>query len=151
MTIYTVHLQGEDAQGARFVPEGFAWGGFVFAPLWLLGQRLWLAFLLWCAAMALIFAVPLGLSFAAKELCVFLIALLVGFEGHQWLRQKLVRDGKPLADIVNADTREDAELIFFHRWGEGQSPVREAPPRPAPQGFATATPLGLFPEPEHRP
>jgi hypothetical protein len=152
MTVYTVHLQGEDAQAASFVPEGFAWGGFVFAPLWLLWHQLWLAFVLWCAAMALIFATPLGLSIVAKELCAFLIAFLVGHEGHQWLRQKLTRAGKPLAAVVSADNRDEAEVQFFHRSREGQPFMQGAPLRPAPltQPPAAATPLGLFPEPENR-
>jgi hypothetical protein len=154
MTVYTVHLQGEDAQEASFVPEGFSWGAFVFTPFWLLWHRLWLAALLWCAAMAIIFAAPLGLSLFAKELAVFLIALLCGLEGNQWRRQKLLGVGKPLADIVSADTRDDAEIHFFHRLQERTASLPTVPP-PLPlraaQVPAAETAFGLFPEPENRP
>ncbi len=153
MTVYTVHAQGQDVQDAAFVPEGFSWGAFVFAPLWLLWHRLWLPLLAWCAAMALLFAVPLGLSFFAKEFAAFLIALLCGFEAQQWRRQKLINAGKPLTDIVSGDTQDDAEIHFFHRWQETAPASPTPPPLPprAAQALAAETAFGLFPEPENRP
>jgi hypothetical protein len=153
MTVYTVHLQAQDAQDASFVPEGFAWGAFVFTPFWLLWHRLWLAVILWCVAVAIIFATPLGLSLFAKELAVFLIALFCGLEGNQWRRQKLTQEGKTLADIVTGDTRDDAEVHFFHRWQESTASATVPPPLPmrAAQVFATEPAFGLFPEPENRP
>jgi Protein of unknown function (DUF2628) len=153
MTVYTVHAQGQDVQDAAFVPEGFSWGAFVFAPLWLVWHRLWLAALLWCAAMGILFALPFGLSFFAKEFAAFLIALLCGLEGRQWVRHKLMRQGKPVTDIVSGDTRDDAEIHFFHRWQDSVASPPIVPPlplRPA-HAAATETPFGLFPEPESRP
>jgi hypothetical protein len=152
MTVYTVHLQGEDAQHASFVPEGFARDAFFFAPLWALGHRLWFAFLLWCAAMVIIFAAPLGLSFAAKEICAILIAFLYGLEGSQWRREKLIGQGKEVIDIVSGDTFEDAETHFFHRWAEGRGALPVIPPSlPLPAAHAAAeAAFGVFPEPERR-
>jgi len=153
MTVYTVHLQGEDAETASFVPEGFAWRAFVLPPLWLLWHRLWLAFVFWCVAAVILLAAPLHLSFLAKELLFLLMALLCGLEGQEWRRQKLVRQGKRMADIVSGDTHGDAEIHFFYRWAERGSSGLNEPPHPAHAGFlsavpATETPFGLFPEPE---
>jgi hypothetical protein len=151
MTVYTVHLQGEDAETASFVPESFAWRAFVFPPLWLLWHRLWLAFALWCVVCAILVAAPLHLPFLAKELSFLLIAFLCGLEGQQWRRQKLLRQGKRIAAIVSGDTRDDAEIHFFHRWAEHvPSTAAEPAHRVASQPIfsATETPFGLFPEPE---
>jgi hypothetical protein len=153
MTVYTVHLQGEDAETASFVPEGFAWRAFVVPPLWLLWHRLWLAFVLWCVACAIIIAPPLHLPFLAKELLFLLIALLCGLEGQQWRRQKLLRQGKRIADIVSGDTRDDAEFHFFHHWAERRPSMPNEPRYPAQGVLAPLvptdqTPFGLFPEPE---
>ncbi len=152
MTVYTVHLQTNDAQDASFVPEGFSWAAFVFAPFWLVWNRLWLVAALWCVAMAIVYLIPLGLPSLAQEFGGFLIALLCGLEGNEWRRQKLLRDGKSLADIVTADSRDDAEIHFFHRWQE--SAAIPAGPQPLPsgggQGSAAEPAFGLFPEPETR-
>jgi hypothetical protein len=154
MTVYTVHLQGEDAETASFVPEGFAWRAFVLPPLWLLWHRLWLAFVLWCGACAILIAAPLQLPSLLKELLFLLIALLCGLEGQQWRRQKLLRQGKRIADIVSGDTRDDAEIHFFHRWAERtpsmlNQPLYSARAVPMAASQAAETPFGLFPEPEN--
>jgi hypothetical protein len=153
MTIYTVHLHDQDAQAADFVPDRFSWGAFVFAPLWLLWHRLWVPAFLWGVVMAIIFAVPLGLSFFAKEFAAFLIAFLCGLEGNEWRRQKLLREGKPLTDIVSGDTQDDAEIHFFHRWQETASVSPTPPPASQRTGQVSATEpaFGLFPEPEKHP
>lgn len=154
MTVYTVHVQGQNAEDAVFVPEGFSWGAFLFTPFWLLWRGLWLAFLVWCAAMAFLFTVPLGLSLFAKELAALLIAFLCGLEGRQWCRQKLLRHGSPVTGIVTADTQADAEINFFHRWMEnGAAALEAAPQRSAPATHSTVSEpvFGLFPEPENRP
>jgi hypothetical protein len=152
MSVYTVHLQSDDAQEAAFVREGFSWGAFLVAPLWLLRYRLWLAFLLWCAAIVLVFLGPLQLSPVAQEAAVLLIALLCGLEGRQWRRQKLLRQGKPVSDIVAGEELDDAEVRFFQRWQEIPPSAPAAVPRaiPAGQGAAAETAFGHFPEPENR-
>ncbi len=153
MTVYTVHMQGQDAPAADFVPDGFSWGAFVFAPLWLLWHLLWLPFLLWCAAMAILFGAPLGLSLLTKEFAVFLVALLCGLEGNEWRRQKLLRAGRPLTDVVSAGSLGDAEIHFFHRWRENAASSAPVPPPLPPRTThvsATEPAFGLFPEPENR-
>jgi hypothetical protein len=54
MAVYTVHQprlrKGEasvDPERLAFVRDGFHFWAFLFAPLWLLWHRLWLAFVLW--------------------------------------------------------------------------------------------------------
>jgi hypothetical protein len=152
MTTYTVHLQGEDVQAASFVPEGFAWKAFLVPPLWLLWYRLWLAFCLWCFAFTLLLLVPS--TPLVKELFLILIALLCGLEGQQWRRQKLMRQGKDLTDIVSGDSLEDAEIQFFHRHAERvpSAPVVTPVSQPAAaiSDSASEPAFGLFPEPETR-
>jgi hypothetical protein len=155
MTVYTVHLQGDDAQAASFVPEGFAWRAFLVPPLWLLWHRLWLAFGLWCLAAAILTAAPLHISSLTKEMFFLLIAFLCGLEGQQWRRQKLIREGKPLTDVVSGDTADDAEIHFYHRWADQEPPavaVMTAPTQtPVDLHDVAAEPaFGLFPEPEKR-
>jgi hypothetical protein len=102
--------------------------------------------------MVIVFAAPLGLSFAAKEVCALLIAFLYGLEGSEWRRLKLIGQGKDVTDIVSGDTYEDAEIHFFHRWTEGKGALPVIPPLPltAAHVAAAETAFGMFPEPENR-
>src|SRR3954469_10512805 len=54
MRVWTVHTASAaiPARAPVLVREGFSWGAFLFTPLWLLLHRLWLAALLWVAAVA---------------------------------------------------------------------------------------------------
>ncbi len=57
MALYAVHCATRapaDLARARFVKQGFRFWAFLFAPLWLLGQRLWLGFALWLVAVVVI-------------------------------------------------------------------------------------------------
>ena len=57
MAVFTVHAPAgaANADATVFVREGFSWSAFSFGPLWLLWNRLWLAFGLW-----LVWIVALG-------------------------------------------------------------------------------------------
>src|SRR5260221_8049135 len=44
----------EEAERVVFLREKFSWPAFVFGPLWLLWNRLWLGFAFWLGAEALI-------------------------------------------------------------------------------------------------
>jgi len=162
MTVYTVHVDDQDAEGAAnalFVPEGFCWRAFFFAPLWLVWHGLFLRALVCVVAIA---AVLLLLPTPARGAGLFLIALTCGLEGAEWLRARAIRHGRALVDVVTGDCEEDAELHFYERWTGGTSIAMEAP-RPRPDaGFSrlwrrcpgskgsTEAPFGMFPEAEHR-
>jgi len=153
MTIYTVHLPPEtgdrvaDAERAVFIPEAFSWGAFILGPLWLLGNRVWLALLLWCGVVAALLGVAATTAGMSRlgGLAALLVALFFGWEGRHFLRMKLDGRGFRLADVVAARNPRDAERSFFLRWLESPPPVRPQPPPPrsaAPQDDV----LGLFPE-----
>jgi hypothetical protein len=152
MTIYTVHLPPEtgdrvaDAERAVFIPDAFSWGAFVLGPLWLLGNGVWLALLLWCGVVASLVAVAAtaGLS-SLGMVAALLVALFFGWEGRHFLRMKLDGRGYRLADVVAARNQHDAERSFFLRWLESTPPARPKPASPRttqPQNDV----LGLFPE-----
>jgi hypothetical protein len=152
MAIYTVHLQGEGKAAltdARFVREGFSWGGFLLGPIWLFWHRLWIA------AGAWILTVALGSLFLVNRLqtpAIFviflLIEILVGLEGNHLRRIKLDRTRFRLADVVAATGLEEAEFLFFRHWDAADEDM----PQPRPAGSAPLSGerqvLGIFPEPE---
>jgi hypothetical protein len=142
MAIYTV-LEPPEGQPdlVAFVPEGFAWGGFVFTFSWALWHRLWVV-------AALLLALTAGLSAAANlellgpglaSLLQFVIALLYGFEARELQLSSLERAGFRRAGLITASSVEAAELAYF----TGRAP---AIPVPAPARYRTAPDdtLGIF-------
>jgi Protein of unknown function (DUF2628) len=155
MTIYTVHLPPEAttqesvAEKAVFVKEGFSIPGFVFTGLWLLMQRLWLHALAYVLLFGLAIAAFwwFGLPRLAFGGVTALLALLIGLEGHEWIRARYARMGWTHAGTVSGPTLDECERRFFQDWLAGRP---APPPRPAPSGeTAGAAPgrvLGIFPE-----
>lgn len=141
MSIYTVHIPAADldrplaVSRAVFVREGFNWAAFFFAPLWCIVRRSWLGLFLWCAAM--VFMALMTKWLAISPLAVFagefLLHVLFGLEAAQLRRRSLARRNYVLADLVSADRRSEAELIFGLR-------RNEAPPHTDPQPVAAAAP-----------
>lgn len=116
MTIYSV-LEPPDGNPDRvtFVPEGFAWAGFVFTFMWALSKRLWVV-------AALLFAVFAGLSAAVSQelLAPGLgsvlqsgIALMFGFEARHLQIRSLERAGFRRAGLIQATSLEAAERVYF--------------------------------------
>jgi hypothetical protein len=154
MTIYTVHLPPEAdkpesvADKAVFVKEGFATAGFVFTGFWLLAQRLWLHALGYFLLLGLAIAAFwwLGLPRLAFGGVTALLALLVGLEGHEWMRRRFGRKGWAQAGTVSGPSLDECERRFFQDWLAGRPappprPVATTPASPAPAGV-----LGVFPE-----
>jgi uncharacterized protein DUF2628 len=160
MTVYMVfeppHAGGDPMRRAdrmRFVRDRFTWSAFLFAPLWMLRHRLWLAFIGYLVA---VIVVPPALWIAGGRsgtvlLALFMIHLLVGIEGASLRRRRLLRRGWRDLGIVIGDDLEAAERRFFDtyatgasRRGETASPPPPPPPvRPGPAGDV----VGLFPQP----
>ncbi|MGE0233213.1 MAG: DUF2628 domain-containing protein [Flavobacteriaceae bacterium] len=152
MKIYTVHRRpgaaDTDLNSVRFVPDGFAWWGFLVPLVWLLVKRLWLAAVIFIlVSLALGAAITLvglgdGWAFAAT----LPVNLFVGLEGRQWLRAKLARRGYVEDGVAAGGSLEEAELSYFSRQGQ-----RLAPPPPSAAAQAPARPpagaqgVGLFP------
>ena len=124
MTIYTVHLPADAltadsvAEKAAFVKEGFAFRGFVFTGLWLLLHRLWLL----AIGYGLVFvAIVAAFTFLKLPPLAFggimlLLALLIGLEGHEWLRRRYTSLGWVHAGTVSGPSLEECERRFFKDW-----------------------------------
>ncbi|MBN9148475.1 MULTISPECIES: DUF2628 domain-containing protein [unclassified Nitrobacter] len=168
MPVYTVHAppaEGTDVRGAPdrfvFVRDGFSFWAFVFGPLWLLYQRLWLAFagyMVLSIALEVVMTL-LRVSGGTRLTVMVVIAVLMGLEAASLRRWTLSRRKWRQLDVVVADDREAAERRFFDRWttmrGTEFDPLavdRGAPPptRSVPeQPFAPPRGdiVGLFPQP----
>jgi len=159
MAVYTVHeplRRSDDAlahsERFLFVRDGFSWPAFLFAPLWMLRHRLWLAFVVY---LLVVFA----LGAATRILCAgdwvlaisVLVSLLVGFEASTLRRYGLARRRWNTVGVVVGDDLEAAERRFFDAWASGRVP-RPAPSPVASPAAPTATGpiIGLFPEPGAR-
>lgn len=144
----------DSAERAVFVREKFSWTAFFFAPLWLLFNRLWLAFIIFCAAEVLIVCAfyLLGIGGIPRFAAALLPFLVVAFEGAQlkrfWLQRKEYRE----TDVVIANDLESAERRYFERRKLAPLPRLKSatPARPAslPKTQRTENSvLGLFPAP----
>ncbi|MES2712354.1 MAG: DUF2628 domain-containing protein [Pseudomonadota bacterium] len=101
---WTLHT-GIDRTPPLLLREGFSWGAFAFAPIWLLGHGLWLAALAYVGlAAAAIILVPGGPAF----LCLVGLHLLAGFEGRDLRRMRLARQGRPERAVVLAHDEDTA-------------------------------------------
>jgi hypothetical protein len=160
MTLYTVHLPPdavsaeEVAERSVFVKEGFAFFGFAFTGFWLLAQRLWLEAIAYLGAIALISALfwQFGLPPGAYAGVTFLLSLLIGIEGNEWIRRRLGRAGWTQAGTVSGPSLDECERRFFGEWVASGAAPRSGPPplRPAPSAGPVGRPvgvLGVFPEP----
>jgi Protein of unknown function (DUF2628) len=162
MPTYTIHAPplkagqtAPDPERFLFVRDGFHFWAFVFAPLWLLVHRLWLAFFGYLVLSGLLSA-ALYWSGARSvgTLAGLVIALLVGFEAPTLWRWTLARRRWKTLGFVVAEDNEMAEQRFYSSWaGRAVETPPPPPPEPsytmAPRRNAPASPdvIGLFPEP----
>lgn len=142
MALYTV-LEPPDGKPDRvaFIPEGFAWGAYLFTFLWALWHRLWIV-------AALAFTVFVGLNIAigleilspvVGSLAQFGLSLLFGLEARRLQESSFMRAGFRRAGLIEASRLEAAELAYFAQ----RAP---APPPPVQTRFRPATEdtLGIF-------
>ncbi len=140
MTLYLVQTRGTDDAAlvrARFLAEGFSWPAFVFAQLWLLYHRLWLALLTWIvlevAAFALVVPHVSGWTVAAVDI---LARVFLGLEANRLRLTKGARRAA-MTDLVEARDRDEAEAIFYAR----HRPMVAAS-APAPRAVDPQEPVG---------
>ncbi len=162
MTVYMVfeppRADGDPVRRAeriRFVRDRFTWSAFLFAPLWMLRHRLWLALVGYLVVVA---AATVGLGYAGARLSAIvvvlaLIHLLIGVEAATIRRASLMRRGWRDLGVAIGDDLEAAERRFFDSYaarsaarGETLAPPPPAPPPPLRAGPAGDV-IGLFPEP----
>lgn len=110
MASYVV-MQNPDRTDAVYVRDGFRFCAFLFGPLWLLWNRLWIEAALVFAAMLAIGAATTaaGAPQAAPWLS-FLLSLFVGLEGPALHLAALRRRGWTDAGVVIAENADEAEI-----------------------------------------
>ena len=104
MKTYTAHLR--PGRLPILVKEAFAWGAFLFGPLWLLWHRAWLAAIGSAALLALTLLAPPAL----RPLLSFALLLLLGLVGRDCVRWSLRRRGYDAAHVVAGRSPDDAYL-----------------------------------------
>ncbi|NJO23527.1 MAG: DUF2628 domain-containing protein [Sphingomonadales bacterium] len=125
MTAYTVHEPPtppadllDRAESLVFVREGFSWPAFLFTPIWLIANRLWLALV---AYLAIVGGAQLLLYLAGIHgpwiTWVFLgVHFLIGLESSTAHRWTLDRNGwRTIGSVVGRNWPE-CERRFFESW-----------------------------------
>jgi hypothetical protein len=114
-----VILRHEDRTPPRGRPnvlvirDGWSWVGFIVPLFWLLWHRLWFAAFGVFAASFAIALMAQSPQWAALALPFnLLVGLLVGLEGQGWRISAARLRGYNVLDVVEAETRDDAELRF---------------------------------------
>lgn len=154
MPTFTVHAPrpaGQprvEAEGAVFVPEGFAWSALFCGPFWLIRHRLWRALAGWAVASlglaAALTALKLGVALPWLWL---LVAIYLGLEGSTLRRAALARSDRDMVDVVAGPDLETCERTYFERSGLfGPPPSRPAPPVLPIQNGGEQQIIGLFPQ-----
>jgi hypothetical protein len=138
--VYTIHVDRADPEHVHalermvLIPEKFNIWAFVFGPIWLLANRLWLAFFAWLVFLALLgFAgVLFGLPAVALSFIHYSVSLLLGLEANDMRRKRLERRGIVQVDVSSGRNAEEAERRFLTRHDEmaqqGRPPVADSVP-----------------------
>ena len=110
------------AAGHEFVGDGFSLLAAVFAPLWLLANRIWLGFAGYAAAFAVLAGIAAVWSPAAGWAGVALGALhlAIGFEAASLKRLDLERRGWTQLGTVAGRNLEECERRFYADWLQGK-------------------------------
>jgi hypothetical protein len=125
MPTYTVHEppapaadRVDRAESLVFVKDGFSWLAALFAPLWLIVNRLWwplLGYVLISAAFQLMTHVA-GFDQRWMGLAGLALNLLVGFEADTLRRWGLERRGWRTVGMVTGRSASECERRFFDGW-----------------------------------
>lgn len=149
-SVYLPHAQNgarpDRLERARFVRDGFSWLAFFVPVIWLLVHRVWrwLLVILAFDVALMVLGSRFGLPPATLTLAGLLEMVFVGLEARHWYGLALERRGFELADVVQADTLEDAEHRFFDRFtAEQPAPTATVMTRPTSRSYGV---IGLFPE-----
>jgi hypothetical protein len=133
-----------------FVRDGFSWLAFLFPPLWLIWNRLWIeavaVFAVLLTSTALERVEGLGL---AALLAVLLVSIFIGLEGNGMRIAAFRRRGWHFWGVVDADSEYDAESRYA---AEAELDDERVPDRqrivpslnPAGAGTAPDAPVGLL-------
>ena len=106
------------AEALVFVKDGFSWRAALFAPIWLLVNRLWWPFIGYVVVFALLEAVRWGADLDSDWVTVGVLGLhfLIGLEADALRRWRLDRKGWRTVGIVSGRTWAECERRFFEEW-----------------------------------
>ncbi|MCQ0990477.1 DUF2628 domain-containing protein [Jiella marina] len=104
------------SEAAIFVKDRFSFFAFLFTFLWLFRYGLWFSGII-------VLVLIVGINFLGEvqgyelsaAILSFLIGLIIGLEGPSLRAAKLRRKGWQDAAAFEADDREEAEIIYYHR------------------------------------
>ena len=114
MKLFTAHRPPHTSRDrAVFVKEGFSWPAFLFPLIWLLYQRLWLAFALYLLAVAAIGTAAADLPGGPLVALVLALNLILGFEANDLKRRAMLRRGYREEGPVLAEGLLHAETRYF--------------------------------------
>ncbi len=134
MSAYTVHEPPnpaidriDRAEAMSFLKDGFSWAAFVFGPVWLLANRLWLGFAGYAAISAAFTAAAtaLGLDAAWISLAIVGLHAVVGYEAHALQVAALEQRGWNMVGSVMGASETECERRFFEGWLPTQQPLRK--------------------------
>lgn len=156
MAVYTVFQPPQRAEEMSpdperfvFVRDRFCFTAFLFAPIWLLWHRLWIAFIGYLIiGGGLVLAVAIVTrSQAVTAVVALLLAVLMGFEAPTLWRWTLTRRGWHDGGVIVGDDLESAERRFFEGWSTvpPSAPVASTPAT-LPRAPLHDEVIGLFPE-----
>jgi hypothetical protein len=127
LIVYTVHEPPNPPadrldRGERliFVKDGFNGSAAILGPIWLLTNRLWLAFAGYMTAMVALLGVLMMSPPEWIAVAIGFVHILIGFEADQLQRQKMEKLGYTLLGSVAGHGDADCERRFFEKWLPGQ-------------------------------
>lgn len=135
MQTYTIHEPPEGsadrierAESLVFVKDGFSLVAAALPPLWMLANRLWLALLIYVAALVgfELLAWIAGMGQQAVGWVIAAAHLLIGLEADSIRRWSLARSGHRLIGSVTGRGSDDCERHFFEAWLKDQPFVSPA-------------------------
>ena len=166
---YTLHVARNALPGdpealnrAVLVRDGFSWAAFFAPALWFFWHRHWVAGV---AVLIVTFGFgaalrAVGVSTGGILLAECLVQLLLGLEGSSLRRWLYARRGRPVVDVVQAGSAEEAEVKSFTRWVSDERSPLPYPTADAGYGRAGMAEfrfgrdpepvIGLFPDAEGR-
>lgn len=119
--IYTVHVhpdRTEPSERVELVREGFSLWAFVFTAFWLLYQRLWIPFLIYCAL--LFYILEIGKRTGLNELTITILELglhlLLAVSAHDLQRWGLARRGYRMKGVVVGESELRATQRVYDRF-----------------------------------
>ena len=111
-----------------FVKDGFCWPCLFVAPFWLLFRRLWLVFLLYLAATALIAAANRFIGGPVPALFALLAHFYFALEANGLRRWNLLRRGYRVIGVAEGRRVGEAEVRFFYELTFPRFDFRQPPP-----------------------